>query len=224
MKFLLPLFIIVFISPNIAAETFSNEFKIGMSHITFEQTEDTLTGPMTPEGITSKTNDVDAFIFTYDRFISENWSVHFSMGLPPRVTLDGAGTGAELGEVGSADAHIPAVLALYHWRLNSQIKLYAGAGVNYAKFDKIEITDNYTHAFYGVSSKAELDANFGSAIKFGAQYDLSAKWFIDLAVSFYDIKSSAQITTDTLGVGEVTRNIKTEVSPTISSLTLGYRF
>lgn len=197
---------------------------IGKSNIYFTQGSGQLSGEMTPPGILAKAQDTDTITLSYDYYLNSQWSLHFALGLPPKVELFSAGDGPELGKVGDARSISPGLVALYHVELNEVFSIYAGGGFNYSTFTDATVTESYTQAFHGTQSKVKLKDDMGSILKFGAKLNLSEKWFIDLSYAKYQSQVNSTITTSTPVIGDVIRTIKTDVDPEITTVMLGYRF
>lgn len=211
-----------------AAEAGSHLIKMGAGTVSYNSESNELSDNMgmgtalTPAGITAIADDHSVTLFSYDYFITDNWSVQFAAGTPPTVKQVATGTAAALGEVGESKALTPAVIGLYHFDLGSKLSAYVGAGVNYAKFMDVEIYESYEHAFGG-ESEGTVEDSVGGVVKIGANYALNESWSVDLAYSRYWVTSDIEVTTDTPQIGDVTRSISIDVDPDIYSLTVGYQ-
>lgn len=203
-----------------------NTIKVGYADITFNTKSGDLAGPpgMTPAGIQAGLRDAHTMALVYERHISGPWSVVLQAGAPPTVTIDGAGTGAALGSIGSAKAWFPALLATYTFSGLPGVRPYVGAGVNYAFYTDKQVTPAYTAAFGGTSSTSTLKNSWGPVIKIGAEFPLGKNWLIDVGYTRYWIKTTATITTATPGLGDVARTVNVKANPHAIGVAVGYRF
>jgi outer membrane protein W len=193
----------------------------------------------TPAGITASVKNIDAAIFTYDYNFNENWSLELGLGLPPTVKLETQMAGMNLGEVGEATSFAPTVLAIYNFPLQNGFNVYAGLGINYTKFEDVEVYQNFSNIILQLSpvtipspfaemttSSGEIDDSVGVAFKLGASYDINEYWLVDLSYSFYDV--TADITNTTIipipGLNPIVQKMSIDVNPHIYTFAVGYRF
>ena len=227
MKLLNSSLVFVLLSIVVSASSYAqskHSVSIGKSNIYFTQGSGHLSGDMTPPGILASAKDTDTITLSYDYYLNQNWSLHFALGIPPKLELYSAGEGPDLGKVGDARSISPDLVALYHINLNELFSIYIGGGFNYSTFTDATVTESYTQAFHGIESKVKLKDDMGSILKFGAKFNLNDKWFLDLSYAKYQSQVNSVITTDTPIVGDVVRSIKTDVDPEITTVMLGYRF
>lgn len=203
-----------------------NTFKFGYAGVRFNTDSGELTGPpgTTPPGVTADVKNTQTVALVYERKVWDRWSIVAQLGLPPTIRMQGAGTGAALGEVGTARAYFPALLVSYSIDGLPGFQPYVGAGVNYTFFGSKQINPSYTAAFGGTSSSAELKASLGPVLKLGVEIPINRNWVIDLAYSRYWIRTSATIVTATPGLGNVERKIDLRANPDVFGLAIGYRF
>lgn len=204
----------------------ANTFELGYAHIGFNTKSGDLTGPVgtTPPGVQADVKDAQSLAFVYERRLSGPWSVVVQAGTPPVVKILGAGNAAALGQVGTARAWFPAVLASYTFDGPGGTKPYVGAGVNYTFFTDRRVETAYTAAFGGTASSAKLDSSWGHVLKVGVGIPLGGNWILDATYSRYGIRTKATITTTTPGVGDIARTMNVRVDPDIFGILLGYRF
>lgn len=208
------------------ADDADNTLKIGYASIGFNTKSGDLSGPpgTTPPGIQADLKDAQTLALIYERRISGPWSVVVQMGTPPVLKIDGAGTGASIGEVGTTRAWFPAVLAKYTFTGLSGFQPYVGAGVNYAFFTDKHVSAAYTGAFSGTSSSSKVESSWGPVVKLGVEFPIAKNWVIDMGYSRYWIKTTSTITTATPGVGDIARTINVKADPGAFGLVVGYRF
>lgn len=202
------------------------DFRLGYAHIGFNTKSGELKGPAgtTPPGVRASIADARTLALVADVPLDDAWGIVVQLGTPPVVHFSGAGAGAALGEVGSARAWFPAVLARWQPAAWGAVQPYAAIGVNHTFFTDTSITSAYTGAFAGSASRSRLKSSQGPVFKLGGQFRLDEHWGIDLAYSRYGIRTTATITTTTPGLGEVVRTVDVKADPDVYSLMLGYRF
>lgn len=200
--------------------------KLGYAHIGFNTRSGDLSGPAgtTPAGIQAAIVDTRTLALVADVPLSDQWAILVQLGTPPVVRFNGAGVGAPLGEVGSARAWFPALLARWQPAPWGPLQPYAAAGLNHTFFTDNRITDAYTAAFGGSASSVRLKRSQGLVLKLGAEWQLDPRWAIDLAYARYGIRTTATINTTTPGLGDVVRTVDVKADPDVLSLMLGYRF
>lgn len=200
--------------------------KLGYAHIGFNTRSADLSGPAgtTPPGVQASIEDTRTLALVADVPLSDQWGIVLQLGTPPVVRFNGAGAGAALGEVGSARAWFPALLARWQPAPWGRLQPYAAVGLNYTFFTDKRITDAYTAAFGGSASRSSLKKSHGPVLKIGAEWQLDPHWAVDLAYARYGIRTTATITTTTLGLGDVVRTVDVKADPDVLSLMLGYRF
>lgn len=200
--------------------------KVGYAHIGFRTQSGDLAGPpgTTPPGVQAAIEDTRTLGLVADVPLGPQWGVQFQLGTPPVVRFHGAGAGAALGEVGSARAWFPAVLARWQPAPWGALQPYAAVGVNHTRYTDTRITEAYTAAFGGSASRSRLKSSQGVVYKLGAEWQLDDRWGIDLAWARYGIRTTATITTATPGLGDVVRTVDVKADPDVFSLMLGHRF
>jgi len=208
------------------AEAGDNTLKLGYAHIGFNTHSGDLTGPAgtTPPGVQADLKNAATLALVYERNLSGPWSVALQVGTPPVVKMMGAGTAAPLGQVGTARAWFPAVVAQYTFSGPWGMLPFVGAGLNYTFYTDGQVSPAYTTAFGGSSSNAKLKSSWGTVLKVGVGFPLAQDWVIDAAYSRYGIRTTATITTDTPGFGDIVRNVDVRSDPDVIGLVLGYRF
>ena len=203
-----------------------NSLQLGAAQAMFNVSSGNMYGPTgtTPDGIKTDVKDKTVAAFVYERKIAGPWSVQVQGGLPPVLSLQGAGAAAAMGKIGTVRAWFPSVVATYTWDANANLALHAGAGLHYTFFTDGSPNATYNAGFGGTSSRAKFKSDLGPLVKLGATWSFDKNWFADLSYSHYWIKTTATIDTDTPGVGTIRRKIKVTTDPDVLSFTVGYRF
>jgi outer membrane protein len=128
---------------------------------------------------------------------------------------DPLSTGNKLGEV----SHLPPSVTLNYY-FNDPAKAfqpYIGIGLNYTFIFDEELTAR--NEAIGLSNFS-LDDSFGLTAQIGADYMLNDKWFLNGSIRWID--SDTDATFDLNGTGGFVSSI--EIDPTVTTLSLGYRF
>lgn len=203
-----------------------NSIQFGVARAMFNVDSGDMWGPAgtTPPGVKTDVMDKTVLAMIYNRRIAGPWSLTLQGGLPPVLTLKGAGVASSMGTIGTVRAWFPAAMATYTWEPSTSWALHAGAGLHYTFFTDGAPNATYNAGFGGTSSRAKFSPNLGPIIKFGGVWNIDKNWFLDLSYSRYWIKTTATINTDTPGLGNVQRKIKVTTDPDVVSFTLGYRF
>lgn len=218
---------IVFAGAGVQAEELANTVKIGYAHASFNTRSGDLSGPFTPPGIKGDVEDVDLLALSYERRLSDQWSVMFQGASPPRAHLTAAGTAAGLGRIASAKIWVPAVMANYSFNNLPGFRPYVGAGVNYSHFTDEEATSTYTSAVGGSSTSVNAKSSWGPVVRLGLEYPITKNWVVDFSYLRYWIKTTATFTTVTPtpeGNVNLVRTIDAKINPDVFTLVVGYRF
>jgi len=221
-----------FLCGGARADDLVNTVKIGYAAIRFNTKSDDLMGQgpaaaFTPPGVQLNLKNTDLLALSYERRLSDQWSVVFLAGVPPTIKMEGAGTVAGAGTIGSAKAWTPAVLATYSFTNVPGFRPYVGAGVNYAYFTDEDVRSVYTGAFGGTSSTMKLKSSWGPVVQLGVEYPIAKNWVIDLSYLHYWIKTTETFTTVTptpAGNVNLVRSGKVKANPDMIGLVVGYRF
>lgn len=144
-------------------------------------------------------------------------------------THDIKATGPDLGGLGkiSEVTHLPpTLLANVHIPLQTEkFKPYAGVGINYTFFFDESATASLEGALG--ESDVDLDDSIGPAFQVGADYMLTDKWLLNVAVWYIDIDTEATINfkgdpNDPNDDGSTRVNV--DIDPWVVMVGAGYRF
>jgi outer membrane protein len=198
----------------------------GAAAIRFNVDSTDLTGPAgtTPPGIKIDVDNASTLALVYTTSLGGDFSVSLLAGTPPKLRFKGAGNAAALGEVGSARTWFPAVTVDYSIGNFGGVRPFVGAGVNYATFTQAQVNSTFTSAFGGTSSSTKLKAGVGAVWRLGVDIPLSDKLVLQASAARYLIKTKADVTTETPGVGPITRSLTLRSDPDVFAVMLGYRF
>jgi outer membrane protein len=218
--------VIATISSGAKADDLENMVKIGYAHVDFNIQSGELTGPpgTTPPGIGVNVKNLDIPAISYERYISRNWSVQFQGGIPPTITVVGAGAAQAAGTVANARIWFPTVLALYTFADVPVIRPYVGVGATYTFFTQEKVSPTYTAAVLGSSSSMSMKASWGPYVRLGLEYPVDNNWSLNMEYSTFRFRTTATIVTQTPGLREIARRIDVKDAPRILGLTVGYKF
>jgi outer membrane protein len=188
----------------------------------------------TVPGSGATVSDADTFAFTATYFVTDHVAVETLLGVPPKLTLSGAGSLSSLGALGTARVWSPVILAQYHFgEPTARLRPYVGAGVSYVSFKNITLNDRVATGqllaspSFGTSlegpTSASLSNSFAPVINAGLAYNLDKHWSVGLSASYVWLSTRATMTTRA-PVGTVTSSTRLKLDPIVTFASLGYRF
>jgi outer membrane protein len=136
--------------------------------------------------------------------------------------------GVDVGET----SHLPPTLSLqyYFGEKNSRFNPYVGLGLNYTLFfsekvdgklvDTLNTLPTVAHLGGVHSADLELDGSFGLAAQAGVDVQLKDNWYLNAAVWYVDIDTSATLKTD-LGTSH---EVDVAVDPWVFNVAVAYKF
>jgi outer membrane protein len=135
-------------------------------------------------------------------FFTPNWAAELVLTYPQKhdVMLDGR-------NIGSFKHLPPTLMVQYHFVLDSPLKPYLGAGLNYTVFSKVKLLDG--------GASLEHDS-VGLALQAGVDYAINKQWSLN-----FDIKK-VQIRSDVYIGGAKASRVKAD--PLMLGAGVGYRF
>lgn len=213
-----------------AALAQSVTLKLGWVNIEPHSSASAVSGPFTPkDALSLKVQSQSTLFFSAATPVNDQWEIELALGLPPThdvavVILNPAavpsGVAAQDGKIGAKVRQVaPTVFANYRFGdSTSQIRPFAGVGLNYTIFDKTESTP-VNDAVNGGPTSIKLKDSFGPALQLGVTAKLGGPWSVTGAWSTALVKT--KMTTNTLGI-ERTADIR--FHPTVMTLALGYSF
>jgi len=196
----------------------------------------TLTSPVraTAYGSGASVKDSDTLGLNATYFIDSNWAVEGVVGVPPKFKLEGEGTLAGAGELGTARQWSPTILAKYYFGSGEQaFRPYVGLGATYVWYSDVELTNSLQGAVGrllnappgATRTSGDLDSSFAPVFNVGASYQFDKHWGMSFSVSYIPLKTTAKLTTTTVtGVQVATSEAKLKLDPIVPYLALTYRF
>lgn len=184
---------------------------------------------LTGSGATAGTTDTLGLSVT--QFLTDNWAASLDIGIPPTYKLEGTGTLSSLGRIGQAKQLAPALLLKYYFGTSqSQFRPILGLGAAHVSYKSIKLTDAFQH-FAGSAfgdpnavTTADLSSSWAPVLTAGADYAFNKKWHVTLTVSYLNLKTKANLTTNTNTLGKVSSTTTLMLDPIVTYLTVGYVF
>lgn len=163
-------------------------------------------------------------------FVTDHIAVESVFGYPPKMRLDGGGSLAPLGKLGSANEWSPTVLLKYYFgNPDAKLRPYVGAGASYVWYSNVRLEPGLASGVFLASTglsgptHADLSSSLTPVFNTGMNVRLSKHWSAGLSVSYVVLSTRATLTTQT-PIGTVTSQTKLHVNPIVTFVSLGYRF
>jgi outer membrane protein len=157
--------------------------------------------------------------FTY--MLDPHWGLELILATTkhhakPNGTLAGAlSSSSTLLETGV----LPPTLTLqYHFQPNSNIRPYAGVGINYTHFYDEEVKG----ALDQPGAKVDLKDSWGLAAQAGVDVDINKDWFVNFDVKYINIDTDASYTNTALGGASV--DVDVDIDPWVFGIGIGTTF
>jgi len=196
----------------------------------------TLTSPMhqVVPGSGANVSSADTLGLNATYFFDSHWAVEGVLGVPPKFKLDGAGTLAGIGELGSAKQWSPTLLAKYYFNEgNAAFRPYVGLGLTYVWYSDVNLTPGMQRAVNGLlhipagaaSTSADLDSSWAPVFNVGASYQFDQHWGMSFSVSYIPLKTTATLTTTSVAGRQLaTAETKMKIDPIVPYVALTYKF
>ncbi len=161
----------------------------------------------------------NSLIATATYMLTNNTSVEFVAGLPYKHDIEGAGSLAGVGKLGSIKQISPTVFAQYRFMApTATVRPYLGVGLTYAYFYGAEGSAALTALTNpgGAPTRLSSTSGFGLSPQMGVTVQLHERWFLDASIIKTYLKNST-----TLSTGQ---KIDTALNPLSTNVSVGYRF
>jgi len=186
-----------------------------------------------PDGVNNATVDVDnnsQLGITAAYMLTENFALELLAATPFSHTISGENdlSGVDVGKT----KHLPPTLTAqyYFGGKDSVFNPYVGVGVNYTIFFDEEVNQNLINtvnslpsivALGGANSMGmDLDDSFGLAAEVGFDLKVAENWYINAALWYIDLSTTATLTTD-LGT---THKVDVDLDPWVLNVAIAYKF
>lgn len=203
----------------------ANTVRLGLYEVLYHASSTDLSGPFTPEGLSTNVKDLSTLYIGYTRKLSTHWVAELALALPPLSQTVGVGP-ATVGSVpynGQVIAKVrwlaPTALLEYAFFDDSSAwRPYVGVGVNFTSFYDRRSTAAGDEASGG-PTRVSLTNSVGPAGTIGISWHPMKHFEVNGSFSAAMVDSTS--TTDTAGV---IRKSKINFNPTPFILSLGYSF
>lgn len=114
--------------------------------------------------------------------------------------------------------HLPPTVTLQYFPMakNSALQPYVGAGLNYTMFFSEDLSSTAEGAGF---SDLELDDSFGYALEAGLDYKLTEQVYLNAAVWYVDIETTAEFRT-----AGTPSKVDVDIDPMVYMASIGYKF
>ena len=166
-------------------------------------------------------------------FLTDNWAVEGVLGIPPRLKLDGAGTLAHVGELGTARLYAPSLLGKYFFgNADDKFRVSLGLGVTYSQFRSVKLSNGLQGTLNSAiglppgasSTSAKIDSQWAPVFNVGANYAIDKNWGVTFSVSYVPMKTDAYLTTKVNGNKVALSKTRLTLDPIIPFLYVTYKF
>lgn len=176
-----------------------------------------------PAGIdvdSATTLDID---FTY--MATRNVGVELLLDLSSKHDINGTGnlSGVKVGDVVVLP---PALIAQWHFSPDSNIRPYAGAGINYTMFFSESTTSQFTNTMDTVlgggvtSTGVSVDDAFGLVAQVGLDVDINKDWYFNVDAKYISLDTTAQVQVN----GSDAATVDFDINPLVLGVGVGTRF
>lgn len=184
--------------------------KAGISSLELRDEAEMVVGgtPLIGEGISTYEHHTPSV--QIGRFLTRNFAVNATLGLPPKIDIYGAGSIGALPKLGEVTYGPTAFTLQYHLKPNSRFQPYVGAGVSY-----MIVFDTNDGSFQNL----HVDNDLAMAFEAGTDLMLGQKWGM-----FFDVKKALlrPAVTGTFGTAAVVT--ETKLDPWVFSSGVSFHF
>ena len=166
-------------------------------------------GGPTGEKATVNSDVIPELDFTY--MLTSNWGLELILGFSDHEVKTNLLT---LGHIADTKVLPPTLTLQYHFMPTSNIRPYAGVGVN------------YTHYFDTKAKGAldgqglEIDDSFGLSLQAGVDVDINEDWFVNFDVKYIDMDADAEFKS----AAGVKTKVDIDVDPIVWGIGIGTTF
>ena len=169
----------------------------------------------------------DAFSLGVDitYMVTNNFGVELMLNTSSKHDIKGTGNLAGV-DVGDINVLPPSVIAVWHFKPDSNVRPYIGAGLNYTIFFDGGTTDQFTSTMDTVlgggvtSTDVSVDNKLSIIIQAGVDIDINNDWYVSLDAKYIDMDTTATVEVN----GADAATIDFDVNPLILGVGVGMRF
>lgn len=170
-------------------------------------------GAVAGSGVSVDNDVVPEVDFTY--MLTSNWGLELILATSDH-DASANGTLNVLGNIADAKVLPPTLTLQYHFAPSSNIRPYAGAGINYTHFYDEDVGGGLD----APGASVDFDDSWGLALQAGVDVDINKEWFVNFDVKYIDIDTEATFKNTTLGT--VTADV--DIDPWVFGIGVGTTF
>lgn len=218
--------------PAAAQSAGDNIVNVGWFHLTTDDSSEPLVrrspalGPIPGSGAT--VGDADTLGIAFTHFVTDNFALTADLGIPPKFKLDGSGSLAGLGQLGTAKQWSPAVLAKWYFGdRDSQIRPFVGLGVTRVWYSGVQLSRSLQAQVTGGTgtATANLSSSWAPVANIGLTYNIDKKWSLGFSVSYIPLDTDAEIIGRNAAGTVISRSTTNlTLDPMVTFLSVGYKF
>ncbi len=216
--------------PAAAQSAGDNIVNLGWFHLYTDDSSQPLVtagGPIPNSGATVSSADTVGIAYTH--FFTDNFALTLDAGVPPKFKLDGEGSLAPLGRLGSAKQWSPALLAKWYFgQPNDKWRPFVGLGATHVWYSSVELSPSlqaFAAPVPGGSASANLSSSWAPVANIGVNYNLNQKWSIGFSLSYIPLDTDAEIIGRSAGGAVISRSTTNlTLDPYVTFLSVGYKF
>ncbi len=220
--------------PVAAQSAGDNIINVGWFHLTTDDSSkplrQTSPGSITFVGSGATVGDADTLGIAFTHFVTDNFALTADLGIPPKFKLDGDGTLAGLGRLGTAKQWSPAILAKWYFGdRNSQVRPFVGLGLTHVWYSSVKLSQSLqtlvTAPAPGGTATANLSSSWAPVANIGLTYNIDKKWSLGFSVSYIPLDTDAEIIGRSAGGTVISRHVTNlTLDPLVTFLSVGYKF
>ncbi len=223
--------------PAAAQSAGDNIVNVGWFHLYTDDSSQPLQrtspGSQTFTGSSASVGNADTLGIAFTHFFTDNIALTADLGIPPKFHLDGGGTLAGLGEIGTAKQWSPAVIAKWYFGdKTSKLRPFVGLGATRVWYSDVQLSSSLQRAVTapyngGVTgtATADLSSSWAPVYNIGLTYNIDAKWSLGFSVAYIPLDTDADITGKNAAGTVISRHKTTlTLDPYVTFLSLGYKF
>ena len=162
-------------------------------------------------------------------FITDNIAAEFVGGIPPKMTITGAGSAQGYGTIGSASMWSPAIMLKYYFgQASAAFRPYVGVGASYIWFSNATISNgNFESQRLKGPTKVSVNSGFAPVFNVGASYLLAKDWYVGGSVSFIPMTRTISLDNPSVtGAPSVSlqSTVRTRLNPVVTYLSISRLF
>jgi outer membrane protein len=219
--------------PAFAQSAGSNVVNLGWFHLDTHDSSEPLNVTQGPPplgripGSGAEVDSADTLGIAYTHFFTDNFALTLDAGVPPKFNLQGTGTLAPLGHLGSAKQWSPAVIAKWYFgNADDKFRPFVGIGATHVWYTSVNLSRSLQTRLAGPTgtASADLSSSWAPVANVGLTYNFDKNWSLGFSVSYIPLDTDAELT-GRVGNTVVSRaRTKLTLDPLVTFLSVGYKF